>query len=163
MSGDGFEIALIPYLRGELASEERLVLEAHLVSCASCRDSLEAFRGVLAELRSGAHEPPEIDWRRYRAELYEKREARASRPRWWTIPRLVPIVVAAAASLALLVTLRGGVGGGASGDDMPVFEQTALGSRLDLLENYGAIENLDLLEDLDFVQELDDTAPVEDG
>jgi anti-sigma factor RsiW len=160
---DRFALALMPYLRGELGEAERASLEAHLASCAACRDTLAAFRGVLSALRSGAYGPPELDWRRYRAELFAKRETRGSRVSWWTMPRLVPIVAAAIASLALVITLHGGLGGKTADDDMPIFEQTALGSRLDLLNDYGAIENLDLLENLDLVQELDDTTSVGEG
>ena len=160
---DRFELVLMPYLRGELVGEDRTGLEAHLGSCLRCRDTLAAFRAVLDALRDGADEPPELDWRRYRAELRTKRDARAAGSSWWTMPRLVPVAAAAVAMLALAVTLHRGLGGTAAEDQMPVYEQTALGSRLDLLQDYGAIENLDLLENLDLVQDLDDSGAVEQG
>ena len=167
-TGEHCELALVPYLREELASEERAAVDRHLGACASCRDALEEFRAVLGALRAESHEPPEIDWHRYRTELRARREASAAQPwSWsmsWSMPRLVPIAATAAvAGLALLFTLRGTVRHDTIGDDLPIFEQTALGSRLDLLKQYDVVENLDLLEDLDLVQDLDETAPVEEG
>ena len=158
------ELALVPYLREELGAEERALVERHLGTCATCREALEEFRAVLGALRAEPHEPPEVDWRRYRAELRSRREARAARGWSWRMPRLLPVAATAAvAGVALLLTLRGGARHNAVGDDLPIFEQTALGSRLDLLKQYDVVENLDLLEDLDFVQDLDETAPVEQG
>jgi anti-sigma factor RsiW len=159
------ELALVPYLRGELAADERELVDRHLGACAGCREALEGFRAVLAGLRTEPHEPPEVDWRRYRAELRAKREASSDvRGSTWAIPRLVPVFATAAiAGLALFFTLRGTIGREGPGDELPIFEQTALGSRLDLLKDYDVVENLDLLEDLDLVQDLDDVAPVEQG
>jgi hypothetical protein len=80
------------------------------------------------------------------------------------MPRLVrALALAAVALLALVFTLRSGIRHDHAGDDLPVFEQTALGSRLELLKHYDVVDNLDLLEDLDLVQDLDDDAPVEQG
>lgn len=158
------EEALISHLRGELGAEERLDLDRHLEVCASCRESLEGFRRVLVDLRLSAPEPPAIDWRRYRAELRARIEAREAR-RWslpW--PRLVPLVATAlVAAFALVFTLRGGLRPAPPDDDLPVFDQTAIGGQLDLLQNYPVVENLDLLEDLDVVQSLDGLLPVEQG
>ena len=160
---DHVELALVPYLRGELAGDEHALVERHLESCASCREALAGFRSVVDELRAGPHEPPEIDWRRYRAELRTKLEERA--PRRFALPRLLPMTVAAAiAGLALVFTLGGqGDHAAAPSDDLPVFEQTALGDRLELFRHYDVVDNLDLLEDLDVIQDLDDIAPVEQG
>jgi len=161
------ELALVPYLRGELAAEERADVESHLGACASCRAALDDFRAVIDALRAEPHEPPDIDWRRYRSELRAKRETREAGASAWGLPRLVPVFATAAiAGLALFFTLRGTISREGAGDELPVFEQTALGSRLDLLKHYDVVDNLDLLEDLDLVQDLDDTAgeaPVEQG
>jgi len=158
------ELALVPYLRGELAADERKLVDRHLASCTDCREALEGFRAVLAGLRAEPHEPPDVDWRRYRAELRAKREALDARGSRWALPRLVPVfATAAVAGVALFFTLRGTIRREGPGDELPIFEQTALGSRLDLLKQYDVVENLDLLEDLDLVQDLDEVAPVEQG
>ena len=79
------------------------------------------------------------------------------------MPRIVPVAAAAAiGGLALMLTLRGGMFG-AVDDDLPAFEQTAIGAHLDLLRNYSVVENLDLFEDFEVVQDLDDLSPVERG
>jgi len=157
------DVELIPYLRDELASDERTSVSRHLDECAACRSQLGEVRQTLAALRAQAPEAPEIDWRRYRSELRARLEQRSPR-RWaWSMPSWVPVAATAAiAGLALVVTLRGGILGSAD-DDLPVFEQTAIGTHLDLLRNYSVVENLDLFEDFEVVQDLDDLSPVEQG
>ena len=156
------EAELVPYIRGDLRGAERSRAESHLTECAACRDDLERTRELLKLLHAEATEPPEIDWRRYRAELRTKLAER-SRRRWsFALPRLVP-VGATVAMLALVVTLRGGIFRSSPGDDLPVFEQTAIGNHLDLLRDYPVVENLDLFEDFEIVQDLDALAPVEEG
>jgi len=156
------ETELIPYLREELAAPERERVARHLEDCARCRESLEGFRGILAALCLQAPEPPELDWLAYRVELRRKLEERSSRGSRWFVPRLVP-VAATAAIAALVFALRGDFRRPTQGEDLPVFEQTAIGRHLDMLENLSAVENLDLLEDLDVVQDLDDLPPVNEG
>jgi hypothetical protein len=76
----------------------------------------------------------------------------------------VPVAATAAiAALALVFALRGDFRRPTQGEDLPVFEQTAIGRHLDLLENLSVVENLDLLEDLDVVQDLDDLPQVNEG
>jgi anti-sigma factor RsiW len=155
------ETELIPYLREELAAPERERVARHLEDCARCRESLEGFRGILAALRSQA---PELDWLPYRVELRRKLEERSARGSRWYVPRLVPVAATAAiAALALVFALRGDFRRPTQGEDLPVFEQTAIGRHLDLLENLSVVENLDLLEDLDVVQDLDDLPQVNEG
>jgi anti-sigma factor RsiW len=149
------ETELIPYLRGELPAEDQTAVSRHLGQCATCRVSLEETRGALEALCAERPAPPEPDWRRYRAEL----RAALSAPRW-SLPRLVPIAATAAvAALALVQMLRPGVPPPTSGEDLPPFQEVAIGSHLDLLRDYSVVENLDLLEDLDVVQDLDALAP----
>ena len=164
MTAKHLEAELVPYIRGDLRGEERSRAESHLTECAACRDDLESTREVLRLLRAEATEPPEIDWRRYRAELRTKLAER-DRRRWsFALPRLVPLgATIAIGVLALVVTLRGGIFRSSPGDDLPVFEQTAIGNHLDLLRDYRVVENLDLFEDFEIVQDLDALAPVEKG
>ena len=66
---------LSAYLDGELASEERAELEAHVSACASCRRELDGLLHMKKVLASAPRRavPPELI-----AEL----EARISRPAW---------------------------------------------------------------------------------
>ena len=158
------ETELIPYLRGELPAEDRAAVSRHLRDCETCRVSLEETRGALEALRAERPAPPEPDWRRYRVELRAKLAERSA-PRWsWSLPRLVPIAATAAvAGLALVLMLRPGVPPPPSGEDLPPFQEVAIGSHLDLLRDYSVVENLDLLEDLDVVQDLDALSPSSAG
>jgi anti-sigma factor RsiW len=158
------ETELIPYLRGELPAEDRAAVSGHLRDCAACRVSLEEMRSALEALCSERPAPPEPDWRRFRAELRAKLAER-SVPRWnWGLPRLVPIAATAAvAAIALVLMLRPGVSPPPSGEDLPPFQEVAIGSHLDLLRDYPVVENLDLLEDLDVVQDLDALTPSSAG
>jgi anti-sigma factor RsiW len=158
------ETELLPYLRGELRGEEQEAVSRHLHECASCRLSLEETRGVLEALCAERPAPPEPDWRRYRVELRGKLAERSA-PRWrWRPPRFVPVAATAAvAALALVLVLRPGAPPLSSSDDLPPFQEVAIGSHLDLLRDYSVVENLDLLEDLDVVQDLDALSPSSDG
>jgi len=158
------ETELIPYLRGDLREEEQESISRHLSDCATCRRSLEEIRTVLEGLRSERPALPEPDWRRYRAELRAKLAERSA-PRWsWSMPRLVPLAATAAvAALALVLMLRPGAPPTPSGEDLPPFQEVAIGSHFDLLRDYSVVENLDLLEDLDVVQDLDALAPSSAG
>ena len=164
MTAGHLDTELIPYIRDELAPADAERVARHLADCSLCRDELDAVRGTLAALRAEIPEPPEVDWRRYRAELRRKLEERSAR-RWvWSLPRLVPIAATAAvAGLALVLTLRGGLP--STPDDPPPFEQAEIGTHLDLLRNYPVVENLDLFEDFEVVQNLDalDESSAEEG
>ena len=151
------ETELIPYLRGELAAADRERVAQHLAGCAACQRQLDDTREILLALRAQAPQPPEPDWRRYRAELRGKLEERSTR-RWsWSLPRLVPVAATAAvAGLALVFTLRAVLPHSSGDDDAVPFEQTEIASHLELLQNYSLVENLDLLDDLEVVQHLDD-------
>jgi anti-sigma factor RsiW len=157
MKAGHLDIELIPYLRGELAADERERVSHHLAQCASCRGDLEETRETIAALCAQISQPPEVDWRRYRAELRRKLDERSARRSGWSLPRLVPVAATAAvAGLAVFLTLRGVLPRSAPDEDIPPFEQTEIGSRLDLLQNYSVVENLDLFDDFEIVQHLDD-------
>ena len=158
------ETELIPYLRGDLHAEERESVSRHLQDCGACRASLEETRAVLEAMRAERPALPEPDWRRYRAELRARAAERSAR-RWsWRLPRLIPIAAsAAAAALALVLMLRPSAPAPPVSEDLPAFQDAAIGSHLDLLRDYPVVENLDLLEDLDVVQDLDALAPPSAG
>lgn len=158
------ETELIPYLRGELAAGERERIAQHLEGCGECRASTESFGAILAELRRSAPEPPEVDWRRYRGELRTKLEERTTQRSYWALPRLVPLAATAAlAALVVVASWQGAPRHEVPGEDLPLFEETAIGSQLELLQNYALLENLDMLEDLEIVEDVDGSGGVAEG
>ena len=97
---------LLAYLDDGLTAAERARVEAHLATCAACREelaSLRALRAGLAVAFDAALTPvrlPRAAEERIRGVLRE----RAARPRWWWTLRL-NWGLAAQAALALLVLL----------------------------------------------------------
>lgn len=152
------ERELVPFLRGELGAAERQRVALHLEGCRECRDTVDDVRRILEDLARAVPAPPEIHWGRYRAELTERlearRAARASWRRWLTWP--VPVAASAALAAALLFVTLGPIGRrGPQPLELSALEETAIGSRLDLLENFRILERLDLLENLDVIHSLD--------
>ena len=43
---------LFAYRDGELMGEKRFLIEAHVVSCATCRELVDGMSGIEADLRS---------------------------------------------------------------------------------------------------------------
>ena len=163
MAGTHPEIELIGHLRDELAPAERARVDAHLASCAECRQTRVAFETIVTDLR--AIEPPAIHWGRWQAELRGRLEAQRSRRPWWRQHR-VAVAVASAAAVAL-IALALPVGRALldppTPHDLVALEEVTIGSRLDLLQQYQVVEHLDLLEDLDVISHLDHLERGRDG
>lgn len=104
MTNPHVELELLPYLDGELSAAERVRVEAHLGTCAACREELEALRALqqgLTVTLDAALTPARLSHsaeERIRGVLRES----ATRPRWWWALRL-NWGLAAQAALALLV------------------------------------------------------------
>jgi len=141
---------LTGYVTDTLPPAERARVAAHLDACADCRRAVEEGRAVLADLATGVPAPPPIDWGRYRAELRARVQARPRRA-WWARP--MPAVLATGLATAVLLLAIHGL------DRRPVelaaVEETMLGARLPLLQQYRVVERLDLLEDLEAIRHLD--------
>jgi anti-sigma factor RsiW len=151
------ETEVIPFLRDELPAAERTRIAAHVQACGDCRRAVEDTRAVLAGLAASLPEPPALDWGRYQAEVRARVEGRsvAGRARrWWARP--LPLAASLAVAVALLlVSVQGPDWRAIVWPDTPTVEETALGARLGLIENYPVVERLDLLEDLDVIDHLD--------
>ncbi|HEX3175160.1 MAG TPA: zf-HC2 domain-containing protein [Methylomirabilota bacterium] len=146
------ETALVPYLRDQLAADERARVAAHLEACAACRGALTDTRAVLDALAEAAA-APEPHWGRYRAELRARLEARRRATVWWR--RTVPVAVSATLAAALLLlTLRPTPVEQPPASLTPL-EETALGARLDMLKHYEVVQRLDMLDEMDTVRNLD--------
>jgi anti-sigma factor RsiW len=132
MCTEGNKEALIGYLYGELAPDERRVFESHLKACAPCREEVSGLRAAREDLLAWA--PPECrdlpsSWTAVPAGL-----APASRLRAWMpafgLAAAAMLVMAASASMAQLEIRYGRDGlvvraGGAA----PAAEPAALAAR----------------------------------
>lgn len=103
---DEAEILLPWYATGQLEPQDRLVVERHLSSCATCREQLALERRLVDEFRTST---PEVDagWARLRRRMEPGRDRRGpvqgrARARW-NVLRNPVIAGLAAAQLALLV------------------------------------------------------------
>jgi anti-sigma factor RsiW len=141
---------LTAYATDALPAAERARVAAHLDACPQCRLTVEESRAVLATLAATAPAPPALDWGRYRADLRGRVET-APRRAWWARP--VPAVLAAGVATAALVLALHGVD--RRPGELATVEETMLGARLPLLQQYRVVERLDLLEDLDAIRQLD--------
>jgi len=141
---------LTAYVTDALPPAGRARVAAHLDACADCRRAVEEGRAVLADLATGVPAPPAIDWGRYRAELRARVQARPRRA-WWARP--MPAVLAAGVATAVLILAIHGLD--RRPGELAAVEETMLGARLPLLQQYRVVERLDLLEDLEAIRHLD--------
>ncbi|PYN81511.1 MAG: hypothetical protein DMD96_09640 [Candidatus Rokuibacteriota bacterium] len=152
---------LVPYLRGELPPAERERVARHLEECPDCRQDTEQLRDLLGDLARSIGEPPVVNWARYRAELYQKLEARRGRRAWWWRP--VPLALSAGlAGVLLVVGVWSGLELSKSTDPFSL-DEAVIGRELGLLQEYQMVERLDLLEDLDVIRNLDGLASGHQG
>lgn len=154
MSGLHPDVELIALLRDELSGPDRSRVENHLAACDECRRTHAAFQALLADLR--ATPPPEVHWGRWQAELRGRLEAeRAPQHRWLRRPGWVAVAAAAVVALTLSVPLGRALRERPASHDVVAFDEMAIGTKLDLLQQYQIVERLDLLEDLDVISHLD--------
>jgi anti-sigma factor RsiW len=144
------EAALTDYALDSLGPVERARVAVHLEACADCRQIVDQTRAVLGTLATAVPPPPPTDWGRYGAELRARVEA-APRRAWWARP-LPALVAAVMAAAALVLTIHGL---GQRPTELATVEETMLGARLPMLQQYRVVERLDLLEDLDAIRQLD--------
>ena len=139
---------VVAFLSGELAPAERARVDTHLETCAACRRAVDESRAVLAALAPGRPAAPPMDWARYQAKL---RAAVALRRRgWWWRP-WPALAAVAVGTVVLVLTLQTPE----RRADLATLDETVLGARLPLLQQYQVVERLDLFEDLDVIGQLD--------
>jgi anti-sigma factor RsiW len=144
------DVELTAYAAEAFTPAERARVEAHLDACADCRRAVQEHRAVLAALTAEASAPPSIDWGRYQADLRARRE-RAGPRRWWAGPWPAVLGAGVAAAVVLLAVH----GFDRRPAELATVEETVLGARLPMLQQYRVVERLDLLEDLDAIRQLD--------
>jgi anti-sigma factor RsiW len=141
---------LTGYVTDALSPAERAAVAAHLEACADCRRIVEESRAALADLAAAVPAPPSIDWGRYQAEVRSRVRTRGQRA-WKARP--LPGVLAAGLALALVVLAVRGLDRRPT--ELATVEETVLGARLPLLQQYQVVERLELLEDLEAIRHLD--------
>jgi anti-sigma factor RsiW len=141
---------LTDYVTDALPPAERAAVAAHLEACADCRRIVEESRVVLAALTANLPAPPPIDWSRYQADVRARVQTRGHRA-WWTRP--LPGILAAGLAVALVVLTVHGLDRRPT--ELAAVEETVLGARLPLLQQYQVVERLELLEDLEAIRHLD--------
>ncbi|MBI2219450.1 MAG: zf-HC2 domain-containing protein [Candidatus Rokubacteria bacterium] len=184
MTARHVDAEVVPYVLGELASEDRARVETHLAACRPCRETAASFRTVLTELVATRAQPPAVHWSRWQAELRRKLDSRLERSRTPPHERevagprharlgwhAVPLALSGALAAVLLYLAVHGIGQEPRvpqlvGDPRPAdltLDETIAGRRLDMLRHYSVVERLDLLEDLDVIGNLDRLADVKEG
>lgn len=97
---------LFPYVDGELSDAERRPVDEHLARCSICQAELEytrRVRGVLARRPDEKLNP--FFWARLTARLEREERPRTVTGLEWAFPRLVPLLGAVAAILAIVFVL----------------------------------------------------------
>ena len=151
--------ALVPYVRGQLGSDESEGVRLHLEECAACRVEAAALLATFEEVSARLDELPRPEWIGYRSELRRKLDARhLSRRRRWTFRLASLTAMGALIAAILLVLVR------APRQAVPRVEELALQQQLGandlgLLRNYPVVEQLDLLENYDVIEHLNELSP----
>jgi len=101
---------LVSYLYDDLGDADRAAFDAHLRSCAACRDELDALRGVRADLISWSPPQPDFGFRVVREPKVLPMAPRSWRA-WYTpaagLAAAAVLVLAAAAAIAHVEVRRG--------------------------------------------------------
>ena len=101
---------LVSYLYDDLGDADRAAFDAHLRTCAACREELNALRGVRADLISWAPPQPDFGFRVVREPKVLPMPARAWRA-WYTpaagLAAAAVLVLAAASAIAHVEVHRG--------------------------------------------------------
>lgn len=88
---------LVAFLYGELAADERRLVESHLETCHVCQDEVAGLSGVRQELTAWLPPEPELGFT-----IVQKPAAVLRPARWWTNP--LPAWAQAAAAVLVLAT-----------------------------------------------------------
>lgn len=139
--------SLVSYLDGRANAEERGTVEAHLQSCAACRERADEFRRLWNVMAEAPAIEPSFG---FDARL-RQRIAAEGRPRIWSwlvpSPRLAAAVVVLV-GLSVFVSVKPNkpvtVGNSATNSE----EQFRMIKDLGVLENYDVLSNFDALSDL---------------
>ncbi|HKF53022.1 MAG TPA: zf-HC2 domain-containing protein [Candidatus Acidoferrales bacterium] len=147
MSCEKVSNSLVSYLDGRASAEERLVVEAHLQSCAACRERAEEFRRLWDVMAEAPAVEPSFG---FDARLRQRIAAEA-RPRMWSwlvpSPRLAAAVVVLV-GLSVFVSVKPNRPITTGNPTANSEEQFRMIKDLGVLENYDVLSNFDALSDL---------------
>ncbi|MCA1562526.1 MAG: zf-HC2 domain-containing protein [Acidobacteria bacterium] len=101
---------LVGYVYGELTQTERRAFDAHLTSCAECRDEADGLRATRAHLGMWSPPGPEFGFRIVRGAAAPASAPQFRFTRAWGLAAAAVLVLAAAAAIAN-VEMRYGDGG----------------------------------------------------
>lgn len=162
---DDIRERLLAHHEGELATEERLQVEAHLATCVDCTREAGLIREALGRVQAlPVPEPPAGFWgdfeaavRRRIAAVPPPRPAAWARVAAWLgrVPGLRPIPALAAATVLGLLLVIGLVRTHRAPRDLPPVEALMISEDLAIGQNLEVLENLDLLEDVEVLERLD--------
>jgi len=156
--------ALMPYLREELETAERVRVARHLAQCRECRDLMYALAAVSADLVRRIEQMPGPHSTAYQTQLSRKLAARLAPVTQRSWPANLKWGLLGAASVAAIVLL---LVLGIQRPSMPSVEDLATDNGiadvgLGLLRDYQVVTHLDLLENYDVIMHLNEL-PQEDN
>ena len=93
---------LVGYLYDELDASERATFEAHVRSCAACRDEVAGLRETRARLTLWAPPEPDFGFQIVRGTAVPPRPARTAALRTWGLAAAAMLVLAVSAAIANL-------------------------------------------------------------
>ncbi|HTM02818.1 MAG TPA: zf-HC2 domain-containing protein [Vicinamibacterales bacterium] len=106
MNGHGFELELGDYVDGTLAPDRQAAVEAHLLSCHTCRATVADFTSIRSMARTlEPHVPAAAAWTRLSASLEREHKRPAA---WWRLTTGGFAWRAIAAAAVMIVLLAGG-------------------------------------------------------
>jgi len=147
MSCERVSNSLVSYLDGRASAEERSIVEAHLQSCAACRERAEEFRRLWDVMAEAPAVEPSFG---FDARLRQRIAAEA-RPRLWSwlvpSPRLAAAVVVLV-GLSIFVSVKPNKPMTTGNSTVNSEEQFRMIKDLGVLENYDVLSNFDALSDL---------------
>lgn len=159
MSCEKFSGTLIAYLDGRASAGERRDVEAHLKTCAACRERAEEFRRLWQAMDEAPAIEPSLG---FDARLRQRLAAEPQRKSWaWLLPApRLSLAVALLAILTLWVSNRQPVVEPVQGSEA----QFRMIKDLGVLENYDVLKNFEPLSDLPAAQEIhDQSRPQQDA
>jgi Putative zinc-finger len=150
--------ALVPYIRDELAPDERLRVALHVEECGECRELTASLAAISADLARWVEQMPAPDPSVYRVELARKLASRqTAKPRFWS-PRFAWVSFAALSASAIALILMVSIHRQPS---LPSVEQLSTENEISdagigLLRDYPVVSHLDLLENYDVIEHLNE-------
>jgi predicted anti-sigma-YlaC factor YlaD len=150
--------ALVPFLRGELATGEHARVAQHLERCAGCRELSESLAGISADFARRLEQMPAPDLLIYRAQLARKLASQRVAKRRFPWPGFGWASVAAlsASAIALILLFSFHAQPNEPSVDLLSTEYEISEAGVGLLRDYPVVTHLELLENYDVIEHLNE-------